>query len=217
MLASRALFDRQRELYRDLLKISQAAVDVAGLGRKYHGTSSEMLWDILQLVGQTDLLVREAKEAKMEEYLTPSFKATLKASVKDSETRRSRDTKDAFLHPKLDALVSDASKTDGKVGLTHIQWIVVDSFYLQMAKVVKGHGSDRAGGSGSGRQGSSSTSYNAGRKAWKRKSSRHDEDKPRYFRLRTLRKRVVQVIATVHYQIRMMMMIMIMIMTLIEV
>ena len=80
VLASRALIDRQRELYRDLLKISQAAGDVAGLRRKYHGTSSEMLWDLLQLVSQTDLLVREAREAKMEEYLTQSFKATLKAS-----------------------------------------------------------------------------------------------------------------------------------------
>ena len=80
VLASRALIDRQRELFRDLLKISQAAGDVAGLRRKYHGTSSEMLWDLLQLVSQTDLLVREAREAKMEEYLTPSFKATLKAS-----------------------------------------------------------------------------------------------------------------------------------------
>ena len=78
MLASLALIDRQRELYRDF-KISQAAGDVAGL-RKYHGTSSEMLWDLLQLGSQTDLLVREAREAKMEEYLTPSFKATLKAS-----------------------------------------------------------------------------------------------------------------------------------------
>ena len=80
VLASRALIDRQRELFRDLLKISQAAGDVAGLRRKYHGTSSEMLWDLLQLGSQTDLLVREAREAKMEEYLTPSFKATLKAS-----------------------------------------------------------------------------------------------------------------------------------------
>ena len=79
VLASRALIDRQ-ELFRDLLKISQAAGDVAGLGRKYQGTSSEMLWDLLQLGSQTDLLVREAREAKMEEYLTQSFKATLKAS-----------------------------------------------------------------------------------------------------------------------------------------
>ena len=58
----------------------QAAGDVAALGKKYNGTSSEMLWDLLQMLGQVDLQVREAREVKLEEYLTPSFKATLKAS-----------------------------------------------------------------------------------------------------------------------------------------
>ena len=63
-------------------------------------------------------------------------------AVKYSETRRNRDYKDAFLHPKLDALVSDASKTDRKVGLVWNKDMVVlveHSFlrWLKWSRVIR--------------------------------------------------------------------------------
>ena len=50
------------------------------LEKKYHLTAQEMLWDILQLLGQSDLLIKEAREAKVEEYFTPTFRATLRSA-----------------------------------------------------------------------------------------------------------------------------------------
>ena len=53
---------------------------MAAVGKKYHNTAGEMLWDLMQLIGQADLQIRETREARLEEYLTPSFKATLKSA-----------------------------------------------------------------------------------------------------------------------------------------
>ena len=50
---------------------------------------------------------------------------TLLLLVKDSVTRRARDSKDAILHPKLDTLVTDASKTDRKVNCLAYQLMPV--------------------------------------------------------------------------------------------
>ena len=40
------------------------------------------------MFGQIDLTVKEAREAKIEEYLTENFKASLKAASKGKELRR---------------------------------------------------------------------------------------------------------------------------------
>ena len=63
-----------------------------------------------------DLTVKEAREAKIEEYLTANFKSALKAASKGKELRREKNRSDKLLHPRLDKLVKEESKTNSKVG-----------------------------------------------------------------------------------------------------
>ena len=62
-----------------------------------------------------DLTVNEAREANIEEYLTANFKSALKAASKGKELRR-ENRSDKLLHPRLDKLVKEESKTNSKVG-----------------------------------------------------------------------------------------------------
>ena len=52
-------------------------------------------------------MVKEAREAKIEEYLTTTFKASLKAATKGKESRREKQREDKLLHPNLDKLVKE--------------------------------------------------------------------------------------------------------------
>ena len=68
-------------------------------------------------------MVKEAREAKIEEYLTTTFKASLKAATKGKESRREKHREDMLLHPNLDKLVKEESKTNSKVALYF--WILM--------------------------------------------------------------------------------------------
>ena len=67
------------------------------------------------LSGQTDLVIKEAREAKIEEYLTTSFKSSLHAAAKDRESRRDKNREDKLLHHRLDKLVKEEARTNNKV------------------------------------------------------------------------------------------------------
>ena len=53
---------------------------MALLGRKVHSQVTDLLWDLLTLVGQEDLTIKEVWETKLMQFLTPSFQSTLKSS-----------------------------------------------------------------------------------------------------------------------------------------
>ena len=69
-----------------------------------------------------DLTIKGAREAKIEEYLTSTFKSSLKAANNDRDTKKERHVKDTLLHPKLDEFVKSETRTDTKV--------LVVSFYI---------------------------------------------------------------------------------------
>ena len=79
------------------------------------------------MFGQIDLTVKEAREAKIEEYLTENFKASLKAASKGKELRREKNREDKLIHPKLDRLVKEESKQNSKFGFSFF-WIVLILF-----------------------------------------------------------------------------------------
>ena len=67
------------------------------------------------MFAQNDLCIKEAREARVEEYLTSSFKSALKAANKDNGLRADRHLHDKLLHRDLDKLVKEESKTNSKV------------------------------------------------------------------------------------------------------
>ena len=79
-------------------------------------TMEELLWDGLQYLGQLDLTIKDAREAKIEEYLTAGFKSSLKAANKDKTIKSARHKKDVLLHPKLDKMVKEEARSNSKVG-----------------------------------------------------------------------------------------------------
>ena len=58
----------------ELLGELDTADKVACLGQKQHMTLEELLWDSLQYLGQLDLTIKDAREAKIEEYLTAGWR-----------------------------------------------------------------------------------------------------------------------------------------------
>ena len=98
-----------------LLDSLHRANSVAMLGQKLQESISDLMWDGLQLYGQTDLVIKEAREAKIEEYVTTSFKSSLHSAAKDRESRRDKNREDKLLHHRLDKLVKEEARTNNKV------------------------------------------------------------------------------------------------------
>lgn len=67
------------------------------------------------MFAQTDLAIKEAREARVEEYLTASFKTALKAANRDKSTRIDKNVQDKLLHRDLDKLVKEEAKSSSKV------------------------------------------------------------------------------------------------------
>ena len=92
------MVERTAIMYMRQISDLDEATAVAVLGKALHGSLVDLLvtfillcyfkntlslqWDGLQLYGQVDLVVKEAREAKIVEYLTTTFKASLKAATK---------------------------------------------------------------------------------------------------------------------------------------
>jgi hypothetical protein len=111
------LVEKQADMYIDTLSDLNSAETMAVIGQKQQESMVDLMWDALQHLGQLDLTIKDAREAKIEEYLTAGFKSSLKAANKDRDTKKERHKKDVLLHPKLDKLVKEESKSDHKVSL----------------------------------------------------------------------------------------------------
>ena len=109
------LAEAQANMIVSLLGELNEADKVACLAQKHQSTMEELLWDGLQYLGQLDLTIKDAREAKIEEYLTAGFKSTLKAANKDRSVKSARHKKDLLLHPKLDKMVKEESRSNTKV------------------------------------------------------------------------------------------------------
>ena len=128
------LADSQAKLCVDLLKELDQADTVACLGQKQQILIEELLWDGLQHLGQLDLTIKDAREAKIEEYLTSGFKSSLKAANRDRIVKSERHKKDVLLHPKLDKMVKEEARANSKVGLWDARHIFHNSFYFRSPK-----------------------------------------------------------------------------------
>ena len=96
--------------------------------------------------------MKEAHEAKIKEYLTANFKSALKAASKGKELRREKNRSDKLLHPRLDKLVKEESKTNSKVAFGFCSFSgLIPFIFVKISNVVKA----RAGSS----RGSSSRDY----------------------------------------------------------
>ena len=109
------LSEIQANMCVNLLAELHEADSVACLGQKQQVTLEELLWDGLQYLGQLDLTIKDAREAKIEEYFTAGFKSSLKAANRDRTVKSARHKKDVLLHPKLDKMVKEESRSNTKV------------------------------------------------------------------------------------------------------
>ena len=105
------LAENQANMLVSVLSELNEADNVACLGKKQQETMEEFLWDGLQYLGQLDLTIKDAREAKIEEYLTAGFKSSLKAANRDKTVKSARHKKDVLLHPKLDKMVKEEARS----------------------------------------------------------------------------------------------------------
>ena len=78
------------KLYRKALNKLEEADKVAREGQLLQKLSSELVWDQLQLTGQADVFLSEARESRYEEFLMPVFKDEVKSRSKNPETRKEK-------------------------------------------------------------------------------------------------------------------------------
>ena len=91
------------------------ADNVLFIGKKQQETMEEFLWDGLQYLVQLDLTIKDAREAKIEEYLTAGFKSSLKAANRDKTVKSARHKKDVLLHHKVDKMEKEEARSNSKV------------------------------------------------------------------------------------------------------
>ena len=105
------------KLYRRALNKLEEADRVAREGQLLQKLSSELVWDQLQLTGQADVFLSEARESRYEEFLMPVFKDEVKSRSKNPETRKEKYESNSLFDSKakLDRTVKDLAKTDNKV------------------------------------------------------------------------------------------------------
>ena len=80
LVGRRAQVNHLEKLVKDLLGDKLKDFQVASLGQKLHNGYKEMVLDILTLLGQEDLNIKETRESKLQTYLTRGFTSALKAS-----------------------------------------------------------------------------------------------------------------------------------------
>ena len=104
----------------------EEADKVAREGQHLQKLSSELVWDQLQLTGQADVFLSEARESRYEEFLMPVFKDEVKSRSRNPETRKEKYESNSLFDSKakLDKTVKDLAKTDTKV------WIYLSDFAL---------------------------------------------------------------------------------------
>ena len=139
--------------YREL----RLAQDAALAGKNLHTDMSGLVWDGLQLLGQHDLSIREARELRYKDFLAKQLTSALTSRNKDQSAKKQRLKDDSLLDHSLNKVVDDESKTNRKVD-----------------NLLKKSGGSSGGYSGSKSSTSTSKSYSgSGRKrarseAWKK-------------------------------------------------
>ena len=123
------LVERQAASYVKVLGMLQKATDVAVVGVSLHGALTDLLFDGLQLYAQTDLAIKEAREARVEEYLTPAFKTALKAANRDKSDRTDKHVQDKLLYRDIDKLVKEEAKTNSKVSYLNMVFLFFSIVY----------------------------------------------------------------------------------------
>ena len=84
------LSEIQSKMSVNILGELHEADSVACLGQKQQSTLEELLWDGLQYLGQLELTIKDAREAKIEDYLTAVLKSSLKAANRDKSVKSAR-------------------------------------------------------------------------------------------------------------------------------
>ena len=84
------LSEIQAKMSVNILGELHEADSVACLGQKQQSTLEELLWDGLQYLGQLELTIKDAREAKIEDYLTAVLKSSLKAANRDKSVKSAR-------------------------------------------------------------------------------------------------------------------------------
>ena len=67
------------------------------------------------MFAQTDLAIKEAREARVADYLTSSFKSALKAADRDKSSRTDKHVHDKLLHKDIDKIVKEEANSNSKV------------------------------------------------------------------------------------------------------
>ena len=76
------------QMFNTLLEAKHHDYAIANLGRKLQSQRKELVLDLLTLLGQEDLSIKEAREAKLTQYLTDKFQSVIKNS--GTEQNRSK-------------------------------------------------------------------------------------------------------------------------------
>ena len=97
--------------YREL----RLAQDAALAGKNLHTDMSGLVWDGLQLLGQHDLSIREARESRYKDFLAKQLTSALTSRNKDQSAKKQRLKDDSLLDHSLNKVVDDESKTNRKV------------------------------------------------------------------------------------------------------
>ena len=95
-----------------LIENKQVDYGMAMATQKLHAQHKELALDLLTLMGQEDLSIKEARETKLKEHMTSGFESALKASGKQFEAKRKKDRSDKLFHHDLDSLVTKEAKAD---------------------------------------------------------------------------------------------------------
>ena len=116
-LVSKLLMKEQKKVPERTMKELLNMEKVATAGVTTQESLSKLLWEGLQMASQHDLAVKKARENAYEGQLTTHFQSNLKSKVKDVTVCREKDIKDMMLHPELDKLAAEESKTNRKLSL----------------------------------------------------------------------------------------------------
>ena len=84
LCAQRRMVTAISKQYLKVLDAKDTDAKVAALGIKLHEQGTGLMWDLLTLIGQEDLTIKETRESKLRQFLTPGFNSALKSSGRAS-------------------------------------------------------------------------------------------------------------------------------------
>ena len=152
------------QMYLELLELKQQDYQVAVAGSKMLEQMKILMRDMMIYLGQEDLVITEAREAKLSQMLTSTFGAAVKNKAKNPEAKRKKHSANKLLSNDVDDLVEQHRKSQKVRNLQRCKLFTL--FFFQLTNVVKA--AHIPGKSGGGKK-----------KNGKRKPSSDDEDAPK--------------------------------------